>query len=429
MQIRCDSLFVYQVKQVLQKGFFHLFSANCLTQLLGFGSLIIVSKLLLPEEVGAIKIIQAYIAVFLTLAQLGRNSAIIKFCAEIRESSLRMFMLQHTLLLTSALSLGMLVILIIAAQQRWISQDEIVCRWLPLYATIILPNVIYSIFTNYLQAIKQFKKIAVTQSLIKVISVFGVVAGAWFYGLAGYIVAMLFLSFLSASILAFQSRFSFHPIRDCALPRGFSFLAHMSLIGSTIAMLGSYVDLFFLDHFVADREVIGYYALATIFIMIGTQFTGTVQSFLTPYFAERSHDGLWLWNQMKRAQRYLSVGMIFICGGIYLFAYLLVHFYYGDCYVEVLWFLAVLLLQLWLTTTYSLIGTTLMTINKTQYNIITVTIGFVVKSVFAYFLVVNYGIYGLAFAPVMAEIPCIVVEYILVKYAFRTQFGKTFSAS
>ena len=55
MQIRCDSLFVYQVKQVLQKGFFHLFSANCLTQLLGFGSLIIVSKLLLPEEVGAIK--------------------------------------------------------------------------------------------------------------------------------------------------------------------------------------------------------------------------------------------------------------------------------------------------------------------------------------------------------------------------------------
>ena len=429
MQIRRDSLFVYQVKQALQKGFLHLFSANCLTQLLGFGSLIIVSKLLLPEEVGAIKIIQAYIAVFLTLAQLGRNSAIIKFCAEIHEHGLRMFMLQHTLLLTSTLSLVILFILIIAAQQQWISQDEIVCRWLPFYATIILPNVIYSIFTNYLQAIKLFKKIAVTQSLVKVISVFGVVAGAWFYGLAGYIVAMLFLSFLSAAILAFQSGFSLHPIRGCLLPRGFSFLANMSLIGSTIAMLGSYVDLFFLDHFVVDREAIGYYALATIFIMIGTQFTGTVQSFLTPYFAEHSYDGTWLWNQMKRAQRYLSIGMIFICAGIYFFAYLLVQFYYGENYRDVLWFLAVLLLQLWLTTTYSLIGITLMTINKTQYNIITVTIGLVVKSVFAYLLVVHYGIYGLVFAPVMAEIPCIITEYILARYAFRTQFGKTYSAS
>ena len=81
--------FLYEVKLLLKNGFGHIFSANILNQILGFGSLLVVTKILLPSEIASLKIMQSYIAVALTFATLGSPSAIIKFCAEIKDIQYR----------------------------------------------------------------------------------------------------------------------------------------------------------------------------------------------------------------------------------------------------------------------------------------------------------------------------------------------------
>ena len=86
------------LKKALSKGLIHMFSANYLTQILAFGSLIFVSKVLSPEELGAVKIIQGYVAVCTTFALLGRPTAIIKFCAETKNVSQRNNILKQSMI-------------------------------------------------------------------------------------------------------------------------------------------------------------------------------------------------------------------------------------------------------------------------------------------------------------------------------------------
>ena len=86
------------LNEALSKGLLHMFSANYLTQILAFGSLIFVSKVLTPEELGAVKIIQGYIAVCTIFALLGRHTAIIKFCAETKDVPQRNNILKQSMI-------------------------------------------------------------------------------------------------------------------------------------------------------------------------------------------------------------------------------------------------------------------------------------------------------------------------------------------
>ena len=412
-----------QARKAVQKGFLHLFSANCLTQLLGFGSLLVVTKLLTPSEVGALRIIQSYVAVCSTFAAFGLPTAIIKYCAEIRDEGLRAYILKHSLQTSLLVSLIIVAAVSLAASYGGISFDDLVVRWMPWYALLILPSAVFSICLTYLQAVRQFKRMAKVQSALKLLSVAVVILLTWQLGIGGYIGAVVGMMILSCLVGMRQVGVKFWRQTRQQIPSGFHFLARISIFASVVGVLGSYVDVFFLDHFVTDREMVGYYALATIFLMIGTQFTGTVQSFLTPFLAEKSYDGRWLWREMQRYQKYLSLAMMAVCPLIYLVVTGLVDVYYGAGYVPVLTFLAVMLLQLWLHTTYSIIGCTLLSINKVHYNLVVVLFALLIKCVLSYFMVTSYGVMGLVYAQVLAEIPAIAFEYYIARCAFRKSFG------
>lgn len=412
-----------QARKAVQKGFLHLFSANCLTQLLGFGSLIIVTKLLTPSEVGALRIIQSYVSVCSTFAAFGLPSAIIKYCAEIRDDGLRAYILKHSLQTSLIVSLVIAGTVSLVANYGLISPDALVICWMPWYVLLILPSAAFSICLTYLQAIRQFKRMAKVQATLKLLSVVVVILLTWHDGIGGYIGAVVGMMIVSCFIAMRQVGVNFWRQTRQQIPIGFHFLARVSIFASVVGTLGSYADVFFLDHFVTDREMVGYYALATIFLMIGTQFTGTVQSFLTPYFAEKSYDGRWLWHEMMRYQRYLSLAMLAICPLIYLVVTGLVSFYYGNSYAPVLTFMVVMLLQLWLHTTYSIVGCTLLSINKVHYNLVVVLFYLMIKCILSYMMVIAYGVMGLVYAQVMAEIPAIAFEYYMARCAFKKSFG------
>ena len=404
---------IFRIKKAVKAGFLHLLSANFLSQSLGFLSLLVVSKILAAEEVGAIKIIQSYLAIGQTIACVGIPSAIIKYCAEDSEPEERQYIFQKGLLISGAASLVMVVLLALFAHLNLISQDEIVVKWLPLYALTIIPNVCFSVGLVYLQAIKSFKRMAKVQSMMKVVAVVFICCATYLLGMPGYIWINIATMAVSALIVIRYIRIKHMSGKDYSLPIGFFFLSRMSLYASVVMVVGNYVDMILLDHFIDDRALVGYYALATIFIMIGTQFVASVQSFLTPYFSEKAHDRSWVWKEMIRCQRYLSLTMLPVCGGIYLVAMMLVRYYYGAEYVFVLTVLSGLLIQLWLHTTYSILGCTLLAINKVQYNLVTAIAYLCIKFSLAYFFIVHYGIMGLIYAQLIAEIPIIALEYIL----------------
>ena len=404
-----NSSFLHDMMQnavsAVKKGLLHMFSANMLNQFLGFGSLLIVTKILQPSEVGALKIIQSYVAVCLTLATFGFPSSIIKFCAEIKDARLCKYILKRSVTISVFVSILICVGVWGLNAKGNLSDDFFVIKWLPWYILCL----------TYMQAIKDFKRMAGLQSVLKCISVFVVIIATYFAGIGGYVVAVVFMMFVSLAVVFKQSDMSLDFGVKLKIPSGFWFLTKVSIFSSVLGTLCLYVDMFFLDYFIVDRDMIGYYAISTMFIMVGTQFVGTVQNFLTPYFAEKSSDKIYLWGMMLKYQSFLSLAMLMICPFIYMTAYLLIEFYYGWQYGAILIFLAIMLVKFWLHAAYAIVGCTLMSINKEQYNLLVSILFLAIKIILSYWFINKYGIIGFAFAQVIAEIPAIMFSYIIAK--------------
>jgi O-antigen/teichoic acid export membrane protein len=75
---------LFLLRNVASKGLFHLVSANILIGFFGFGSQLLVAKLLSPTELGQIRTIQSYIGVASIIAGFGFNGAVLKLCSEKR---------------------------------------------------------------------------------------------------------------------------------------------------------------------------------------------------------------------------------------------------------------------------------------------------------------------------------------------------------
>ena len=234
------------LKKALSKGLLHMFSANYLTQILAFGSLLFVSKVLRPEELGAVKIIQGYITVCITFALLGRSTAIIKFCAETKDIAQRHNILKQSMISSFFASIVIIFLVNMMNWYGWVSQNNIVRQWILWYSFAILLSGIYTLCITYMQACKEFKRMATIQSAVKLTSVFIVVAATNQYGLTGYITAVLATLLLSLLPLAQQIGISFLKQKPYPLPKGFLFLANISILSSAIGTIGMYTCSFWI---------------------------------------------------------------------------------------------------------------------------------------------------------------------------------------
>lgn len=208
------------------------------------------------------------------------------------------------------------------------------------------------------------------------------------------------------------------------MPPQFYTLVNSSIAASAIGVLGQYTDIFFLDHCLDDRNLIGFYALATVFLLAGVQVTGTVQSFLTPYFSEKIFDGAWLWQNWKKYQLYLAGAMVPVCLVTFLGAFLLVTVYYGPAYEGMLPILGALLFQVFFRSWYAVSAITLIALNKVQYNCAVAVFYLILKSALCYGLVGHYGIWGIVAAQVLTEIPTVILHYFVTYRVFCAHFGK-----
>lgn len=413
----------WNIAAAFQKGLIHIFSANLLNQVLGFFSTLMVTKMLSPHEIGSLKIIQSYILIATTFASLGFPTAIIKFCSEVKAISLREYILKYAIKNTCICACCIYFLSILLAYLKIFSDDYIVLTWFPIYAILILPNGIFNIIFMYLQAIKNFKKIAKLQSYMKIVSVFIIIGSAYVCGIEGYVFAILITSFITIVLLLKSLKMNFLLGKRETLPLGFIFLSRMGILTAVIGTLGKYIDIFFLDAFIQERDLIGYYAIASTFVMIGTLLVGSVQGFLTPYLAEKSRDYKTVWRDMIHYQKILSICIMLLCPLIYIFVDVLVIFYYGLEYECVLVYLIAMLVQLWLHSSYSIIGCTLTSLNKEHYNLTVSSIYLIIKIVLSYYFINTYGLIGFIYSQVLAEIPAIICEYIAAHMVFSRKLN------
>jgi len=412
------------VRSLIEKGFFHLLSVNFLNQFLGFGSILLVAKFLTPVELGEIKIVQSYAALFTVLAGFGLSTAVLKFCAENRTAEDRAGILRYALgrsALTTALTLLLLTVLVLTGV---ITPERRLALWLLVYALGVIPlAVLTDIYTVFLQALKKIKEMARAQALIKGETFLLIVISTWRWGFRGFIFSTIGAYGAGLLLLLWQVKVRLRAAAPASPPLYFSQIALFSVLANGLYMLGQYADIFILDHFLKDRAEIGYYSLATIFLLAATQVTATVQSITTPYFSERANDEHWFRRQLVKNQGRMAVLSIAVALAIYGMAWLLIPIVYGPAYQSSLLYLSILLLKYIIFSSYAVIGVALLGLGLVRYNFIVVSVATPVGIILSYVLLQRLGISGVAWAQVCAAVVSLLVALWLGARALHKTFA------
>lgn len=407
---------------VKEKGFFNLLFVNFLNQFLSFGTLLLVAKFLTPEEFGGLKIIQSYTASFLILASFGLNSALLKLCSENRSQEEKSGILRLVIIWSSISTVFSLILLFAFSTLGFITSSQSLTKWLMIYACSIPLQVLTGNFIVYLQANKKIKQMARSQAIVKIQSVILIIGSTWLWGFKGYIISSILAYALGLWPYLQQIGIRFLNSSLNKYPERLFQFAIFSVLANFVTQLGQISDVFILDHFFENRELIGSYALALIFITAASQVTGTVQSITTPYFSEHAENENWMRQHLFVNQTRMALLSIFVAVLVFVAAAILIPLIYGSEYAQTLSFLSILLLKYIVWSSCAVIGSTLLGLGLMHYNFFIAAIVTPISYILAYFFFQSYSIIGVAWSQVISAI----IMFVLELGASRIAFSKLY---
>lgn len=406
-----------------EKGFFDLLVVNFLNQFLGFGTTLLVAKFLTPVELGEVRILQSYTAVFAVFAVFGINTAVLKNCSEGRDAQDRERILRAAMarsLITTGIAL---LVLIGLSAGGIITSSRHLSTWLIVYALAIPFATTTNVLIAFLQALKRIRQMARAQAWIKAQSFVAIVLGTWLWGFPGLVFSTIAARIAGLIPLLRQVGSRFLAAGAGTLPADFAHIAIFSVLANGVGMVGRYSDIFILDHFSADRAAIGCYSLATIFTFAASQVTGTVQSIATPYFSERADDPAWFRSRLVRNQIRVMMLSIATAFAVYGLAWILMSTVYAGTYRLTLSYLPILLLRYVVWSSYSVIGVALLGLGYVRYNSAVVAVAAPLGLALSYVLLTRAGIVGVAWAQVFTALGTLPAMLWMCRLAMRRKFG------
>ena len=408
------------------KGFFHLFSANIAINLLTFGSQLLVIKFLSPAEMADIKTMQSFTGVAAVMAGCGLNAAVLKLCSELRPDAERAAIFR--LCLKFSLLPIIIVLLVTAAVSKLhlFSPEPRVNQWMLVFMLSVPATALTALIMMYLQARKRIKLMATTQTVIRIVGLTIIVSAAYLYGFNGFVFAtvVVALAALVPLLKLVRNDLSEPSIAGESGPGRIWYYARWSLAANLVATINSYLDILMLNYLVQDRTGIGYYSIATIFILGLNQVTATVQAIATPYFSEYSNDEATFMRVLRKYQKLLVLLALGLTIASMLVIPRLITLIYGADYAPAGTFFRILAIKYFLWSCYALLGIAIWGIGKMKFSFYCVLAALVVSTVASYVLIVKYGLMGAAYSQVVSYLLNLFIVAVMTVIALRDHFQK-----
>lgn len=421
------------VRDVAQKGFFHLFSANIVITLLGFGSQLLVTTFLTPAEMGHIRTMASFISVATILAGMGFNTAVLKLCSELRSDEERFYIFRKSIWYSAVPTAVVLIGILTVARLHLFSPVQIVNDWIFVYALVIPSTVLGSLAMVYLQALKRIKLMASTQTLIRAIGTFVLVISAYFFKLQGYVFSVVLVNALTVfPLLWLVRRASLStrvvPVspsagRDKAVHRKILYYARWSFAANLVNTVMVNIDILMMNYLIADRTAFGYYSIATIFQMGLTQITTTAQSIVTPYFSEKSNDREEFARVLKKYQRIMVLGSLSVSVVAIVIVPPFVGIVYGKGYAAVGAIFNILCIRYFFMSCYAILGAAILGLGEMKYNFFVVLVTSFVSLPLNFFFIKWYGLFGAACAQGLSALIVLCMMLIMARFVVKTHFG------
>ncbi len=414
------------IRNAGSKGVFHLFGANLTIGLLAFGAQLLVVKFLTPAEMGYAKTLQSFMAIATLVAGFGFNTAVVKLCSEKITSGARAYIFRKCFQYTLIPIAATLLVLFLAARQEWLSPIAAVNEWMPLYMWMIPGFVLTAIAVVYLQATRQIKTMATTQTVTRLIGAAILVLAAFAYSFPGFVAATVVVNILALVPLLWILRRDLRSreVVPQTLPRSMYF-ARWGLAANVIQTIGANVDILMLNYFWPDRDDLGYYGIATILLLGLNQITGTIQSIATPYFSEKSGDRNESWRVLKKYQSSMIVVAALAATGAIAVVPGLVNWLYGTQYATVGDYFRILAVKYFLWSCYALSAVALLGAGRMRLYTLAVSVSAIVTLVLSGLVVTGWGPTGVAVAQVVGSLITLIVVSLLIRRVYRSSSLQT----
>jgi len=407
---------------LLKKGLVDLLSANFLIQILGFGTVLFIPRFVSPAEFGTVKMLQSFTSIFLILAGFGFNTAILKLCAEQRPDEEKAYLLRLSVTRTLFASGIAWFLLALLAHTPILSGRPLLRHWLPIFGLMLPFSAVTMLLGAFLQAQLRIREMARAQLLVKIQSVILIVFSTWLWALKGFIGSTLIAYAAGMWPYLRLTGHSFMMSAPRRVPALFMRMATYSTLANGIHTVGKYADIFVLALFLPDANAIGYYALATIFLLGASVVTSTIQNITLPLLSARSHDAIWFRRQLWRTQWQTTIVSIAVALMMRVIATAIIHLFYNPAYLSTLVYLDVLLLYHVVRSSFAIMGTGLISLGLPQYNFMAACVTTPVGLVLSYGALHFFGIGGVPWARVVTATISLVLLFIGTHLALRRQF-------
>lgn len=411
-------------KNVKDKGFFHLLSANFFVNFFAFGSQLVVAWLLTPTQIGQLKILQTYVSIAVILASCGFEASLLKLSSEKISEFEKKKLFSSASILTFITSLFTLALIVIVGIFFSVSQDETVNEYFAVFLAAAFPLAFNTLNFNFLQGQKKIQLLSKLQTLIKIVSFSLIILLTYLFNIKGFIAATILGYVLSASLLFLKNReyfdlssilksFKEYKSKHWSLAR-FAFLANL------VSTSSRFLDIFIINIYIANREEVGQYSFAVNVLLFLQIISDTVQKIVIPYFSEKSSQiQLWL-----SAFRKYSKIFILVCFALFIFTNLIVEsgltFIFNDKYQESYIFIHILTIRWFFYSLTQFKSSALFGLGKFNINFIGSVVYLILNFLLQMILISSMGTVGVAAAASLAGI----LYYAFYSWLFKRELKK-----
>jgi O-antigen/teichoic acid export membrane protein len=388
------------IKNLLEKGLFHLFGANFLSKIIVFLTSFVIVRIFDVETYGTWSYAVNIITFFILFQGLGTHTAVLQFGSKENEPAKIVSIFRYGFKINVIVNIIIVILSIIFFNLYTFplkGANEVIIF---LVIAIVFTGTMESYYSYYRSLLlnKEYSYLGLFFAIFRMISF---VSLGYLFGINGLIVATI-ISYLATTLVAYKFD-KYKSIKANSISKKFSKeFIKFSLLCSSNNLLSQSVyllDTFIIGLVIANSSQVGIYKNATLIPFNLNIIPLTVVTFLFPYIRKQSDNTIFLKKKIISTCFYLALINLLIVLPLFIFAPFMIRILFTEKYIDAVLPFRILLVGYFIAGTFRIpFGNIIAAIHKVSVNMIITIICGILNIAFDILLVNKYGISGAAWA-------------------------------
>ncbi len=412
------------IRRAWSKGAFHLLISMAFSQAIAFLLGIVFARLLGPENLGHIRVIQAVLQLAGVIAAFGMPSAIAKYVSEFQSKELKKKVLSQGIFFSLFVALFVSFIVFLLSRNTGLIKDSVARYYLPFICWLLPFRVMTENVLGDFQGKKQIKKIAVTNIVLQSSLFITIYSSTYFWMLRGYITARMGYAIITGVVLLWLIKREIVLGWDRKLSRKMFRFGGFGMLATAFSTIVLTTDTLCISNILKDATLVGYYGVAIMMARGLFIIPSAITQTAFPYLSERSKDLSEIWKQFCRLSKRVALIMGFICAGVFVMAPWIVTLLLGKEYLPSVPVLQVLMPGIFVYSLMNVLGTIWVALGRTDISFYVTLITGIFNVLMNILLISYMGMIGAALATVLTYTLNMSISTALFMSIYGKQVGK-----